>query len=107
MRHWTHDELHILMDDNPILKAKSDRAHALPRVSSEEKEQGKLQMMEIYAEAINCKQAETAKEYVKKIFECLKRGIIWDALRNECVLQKLCYSPLGNDYTCFCDERAA
>ena len=36
MRKWTHDELHTLMDESPTLKAKSDKVHALPRVSSEE-----------------------------------------------------------------------
>lgn len=104
MRHWTHDELHALMDSSPTLKVKSDKVHALPRVSSEEKERGKLQMMEIYAEAINCKQADAAKEYVKKIFVCLRRGQVYDAPHNEYALQRLCHSPLGNDYVCFCNE---
>ena len=107
MRHWTHDELHALMDSDPALKRKSDKVHAIPETSSEKKEQGKLQMMEIYTEAINCKQVETAKEYVKKVFACLKQGRAYDALRNEYASQKLCHSPLGNDYTCFCGEKAA
>jgi len=106
MRHWTHDELHALMDNSPTLKIKSDRVHALPRISSEQEEQGKLQMIEIYADAIRCKQVDIAKEYVKKVFDCLRRGAAWDALLNEYALQKLCHSPLGNDYICFCDETA-
>ena len=71
MRHLTHDELHTLMDNNPSLRAKSDRVHALPQVSSQEKEEGKLQMMEIYTEAIGCKQVDIAKEYVRR------SGFLW------------------------------
>lgn len=104
MRHWMHDELHTLIDNNSILKAKSNKVHALMQISSEEKKQGKLQMMEIYAETINCKQADVAKEFVEKIFLCMRQGTMLDTLRNEYALQKSCHSPDGNDYMCFCDE---
>ena len=107
MRHWTHDELHALMDSNQGLKAKSERAHALLQVTSMEKEHGKLQMMEIYAEAIGCKRADAAKEYIKKVFTHLRRRETWDAVRYEYASQKLCHSPLGNDYVCYCDESRA
>ena len=76
--------------------------HALTRVNSEEKEQDKLQMMEIYAEAIHCEQVDAAKEYVKKVFACLRQEGVLDALRDEYASQKLCHSQLGNDYVCFC-----
>lgn len=105
MRHWTHDELHVLMNSSLSLKTKSDRVHSFPQVSSEQKEQGKLQMMEIYAEAIDCKQADAAKEFVKKAFSHMKQKLELDDIREEYASQKLCHSPLGNDYMCFCDER--
>lgn len=104
MRQWTHDELHVLMDGNPKLKAKSDKVHALPQNSSEEKEQGKLQMMEIYAEAINCVRVNIAKEFITKAFSCMRRDMTLDVLCEEYASQKLCHSPLGNNYVCFCDE---
>lgn len=105
MRHWTHDELHALMDSNPALKAKSDEVHAFPQTNLEEREHGKLQMTEIYAEAISCKQVGAAKEFVKKAFSCMKRGLVLNEIRDEYASQKLCHSPNGNDYVCFCDEK--
>lgn len=105
MRLWTHVELHAFMDNDVNLKAKSDRVHALPQNSSAEKEQGKLQMMEIYAEAVNCKQTDAAKEFIQKYFSCVKTITDLDALREEYASQKLCHSPLGNNYMCFCDEK--
>ena len=105
MRQWTHDELHALTDGDPHLKEKSDEVHSLPQVSSEEKEQGKLQMMEIYAEATNCIRVNTAKEFVTKVFSCMRQGKTLDTLCEEYATQKLCHSSLGNNYICFCDER--
>jgi len=105
MRKFTHDELHVLTDENPSLKAKSYQAHSLPQNTSEEKEIGKLQMMEIYAEAVECRQVETAKEFVKKVFTCLREGKPWETMINEYASQRLCHSPVGNDYMCFCDEK--
>jgi len=105
MQQWTHDELHELIDKSPALKPKSDKVHELPQTNAEEREQGKLQMMGVYAEAINCKQATTAKEFVRKIFLCMKQGGTLDTLREEYASQKLCHSPAGNDYLCFCDEK--
>lgn len=104
MRQWTHDELHVLMDGNPHLKEKSGAVHSLPSVNSEEKERGKLQMMEIYAEAVNCMQVDTAKDFVTKAFSRMRQGKTLDALCEEYALQKLCHSSLGNNYICFCDE---
>jgi len=106
MRLWTHDELHDLIDNTPALKEKSDATHALPQISSEERERGKLQMMEIYVTAVNCKRAYAAREYVNKVFAYLRRGQLWSALSDEYTSQKLCHSPAGNDYVCFCDERS-
>ena len=107
MRHWTHNELHALMDNNNCLKTKSDRAHVLPRVSSEEQEYGKRQMMEIYAEAINCQKVGVAKEFVRRAFSCLRQGETLDELKKEYASQKLCHSSLGNDYICFCNGKTA
>lgn len=104
MRYWTHDELHAFIDNDSVLKVKSDRVHALPRISSEEKEQGKSQMMEIYAEGVDCRQATSAKEFVRKAFLCMRRRETLDALRQEYAFQKLCHSSLGNDYLCFCSK---
>lgn len=105
MRQWAHDELHALMDSNPNLKEKSDRVHSLPQVSSEEKEQGKLQMMEIYAEAINCGRVNTAKDFIIGVFALMRRGEALDTLRDEYASKKFCHSSLGNNYICFCDEK--
>lgn len=107
MRCWTHDELHALTDNSPSLKAKSEAAHAIPRASSEEKEQGKLLMMEIYAEAVNCKQLGVAQEYVRKVFICLRSGYSLTSLPAAYASRKLCHSPAGNDYVCFCDEASS
>ena len=104
MRHWTHEELHALINSDSALKIKSGNVHALLRVNSEQKEQGKLQMMELYAQATHCKQINTAKEYVKKVFECLRQEKALGILHNQYISQKLCHSPLGNDYICFCNE---
>ena len=68
MQHWTHDELHALMDSNPILKVKSDKVHASPQISSEEKEHGKSQMMEIYTEAVIASKLILQKNLSKKHF---------------------------------------
>ena len=104
MRQYTHDELHTLIDSNLILKEKSDKVHTLSQTDVDERKIGKLKMMEIYAEVVICKQMNTAKEFVEKVFILMKQGTVLDTLCNECVVQKLCHSPLGNDYVCFCDE---
>lgn len=105
MRRWTHDELHVLMENNSNLKEKSDKVHSLSQKSSEEKEHGKLQMMKIYSEAVNCTQLNTAKDFITSAFSRMRQSETLDALREEYASQKLCHSPLGNDYMCFCDER--
>lgn len=102
MRQWTHEELHTLIDSSSSLKAKSEAEHSFSRISSEEKEQGKLKMMEIYAEAVCCKHADSAREFVKEIFVCLRQERTLGELRSKYALQKLCHSPLGNNYICFC-----
>lgn len=107
MRLWTHDELHILMDSNPALKEKSDRVHDLPRINFEEKERGKIQMMEIYAEAIRCNQVGAAREYVREVFTCLRQQQPYDTLHDAYTSKKRCHSPAGNNYLCFCDEKTA
>ena len=61
--------------------------------------------MELYAEVIRCRQVGGAKEFVKKVFLYMRQKMAWDVLRDEYVLQKLCHSPAGNDYVCFCDGR--
>lgn len=104
MRQWTHDELHALIDNDPNLKAKSDKVHALPQSSQEEREQGKLQMMEIYAEAISCKQVETAKAFITRAFVCMKQGSEIKIESAEYLSQKKCHAPLGNNFVCFCDK---
>ena len=106
MRLWTHDELHDGMDSNAILKTKSDRVHSLPKNTPAEKEQGKLAMMEIYAAVTDCKQIDFAKEFIRKYFARVKTQEDLDALRVEYADQKLCHSPLGNDYMCFCDGKS-
>lgn len=103
MRLWTHEELHAGMDSNPILKAKSDKAHSVPQNTPAEKEQGKLEMMEIYVEVTSCKQVESAKEFIRKFFVQVKPKEGLEALRVEFAAKKLCHSPAGNDYMCFCD----
>lgn len=107
MRKWTHDELHALMENDANLKEKSDIEHSQLRNTSEEKEQGKLKMMEIYAQAIGCNQLAAAQEYVRKVFEHLRQNEAWDELRHEYILNEWCHSPSGNDYLCFCEEKTA
>ena len=87
MRAWTHDELHALMDDDPVLKEKSDRVHALSTITSEEEEQGKLRMMEIYSEAVGCGQVDSAKEFVVEVFKRLRQQSDWADLRDEYTAQ--------------------
>ena len=107
MRHWTHDELHTLIGSNNILKIQSDEVHALPKRNSEDRENSKLRMMAIYAETIHCKQIDIAREFVKKVFANLRQGMTRDVLIKEYSAQRLCHSPVGNDYLCFCDEKTA
>ena len=107
MQYWTHDELHALMDNSHSLKARSDKVHTLPQNNSEEKEHSKLQMMGIYAEATNCQKVNNAKEFIRNAFSRMRLGGTLDELRKEYASQKLCHSPLGNDYTCFCDNKTA
>lgn len=106
MKLWTHDELHELMEASPSLKEKSDEAHTLPRVNSEEKEEGKLRMMEIYAEAVGCRQAEAAKDFVREVFANMRKGMslddFVDRLSEEYIFEKRCHAPAGNNYLCFC-----
>lgn len=109
MRIYTHEELHDLMDGDPSLKTKSDKAHAVPRNNLEEYEQGKLAMMEIYAEAIGCGQMETAKKFVQEVYARARKGVplkdFLDALSGEYISKKWCHAPAGNNYMCFCDEK--
>lgn len=101
-----HDELHALMDSIPVLKAKSAEIHALPQTNLDEREHGKLRMIEVYAEAVGCKQTDMAKEFVRKAFLCLRQELKLTGIRGEYISQKLCHSPIGNDYVCFCEQAA-
>lgn len=122
MRHLTHSELHTLIDNDLILKEKSDRVHAFPSDVLNDWREGKYSMMEIYIEAIDCNNIVSAKLFVEKIFvyiglQCSSKKEWFNIaslpehkdalglLRREYVLKFLCHSPSGNDYVCYCDEK--
>lgn len=120
MIYWTHDELRQLIDANSELKAKSDKLHALaPTNSLHEFEKRKLQMMQIYAEAVKCKKRTHARTFVKKTMKYIKTQCTspteWKkivpyprhqrkltALQKKYRWQKKCFSPNNNDYICYC-----
>lgn len=104
MKNWSHDKLHELIDANPKLKTRSDIVHSLPQTSGVEREKGKLSMMELYAEAVGCKRVVQAKKFVDKVFERMRNGGNIGEISTDYIADKICHSPLGNDYTCFCDE---
>ncbi|OHA06355.1 MAG: hypothetical protein A3A28_04805 [Candidatus Sungbacteria bacterium RIFCSPLOWO2_01_FULL_47_32] len=91
------------MEKDSALKLKSDRVHAIPQISVDERKQGKIKMMELYTEAVGCKRVDEAKEFVEKVFACMKRGAGLEHIHDEYATKKLCHSPLGNDYVCFCE----
>ena len=122
MRHLTHSELHKLIDNDFILKEKSDRVHTLPSDVLNDWRDGKYSMMEIYAEAVGCNNVENAKLFVEKVFvyiglQCSSKREwfniaslsehkdVLGLLRQEYVLKRLCHSSGGNDYMCYCDEK--
>ena len=123
MRHLTHSELHTLIDNDFILKEKSDRVHALPTTDVlNHWREGKYSMMEVYVEAIGCSSIGSAKLFVEKVFaymglQCSSKKEwfniallpehkdVLGSLREEYVLKRLCHSPGGNDYMCYCDEK--
>ena len=123
MRRWDHDELHTLIYGNPALKEKSDRVHALPQTDSlDDWRDGKCQMMGIYIEAVGCQNAQTAKAFVKEVFEHIKSHSSskkeWLGIASlsrhtqalEILCQKyaeglLCHAPDGNNYVCYCNKK--
>lgn len=123
MRTWTHDELHALMDGDPYLKTKSDDVHnLLIAITLEEWMRRKHLMMEIYKEAVHCKNRDNAILFLDAISYYIRRHTCTlDAWRDIASLpkhrkaivdlskafhkRKLCHTPNSNDYVCFCDER--
>lgn len=125
MRKWTHDELHALMDSNPILKERSDKIHSLPDSDSITGWlEGKKLMMSVYAEAVGCSKTKDAIEFLCSVFVHIKKysrtkkewhtlppspetsGAI-EQMAKVTANNKICHSPGGNDYLCFCDEKTA
>ncbi len=117
MREFTHDQLHEKMESNLELKQKSDEVHSLPKATSfYEEEILKLQMMVIYAEAIGCRQCDSAQRHTKEVYAHPKDHVIWrtkfsiddwkiiNGISEDYTNRKLCHSREGNDFVCFCDE---
>lgn len=125
MRHWTHDELHALMDNSPVLKEKSDKIHSLPDSDSIDSwQEGKRQMTAIYADAVNCDKLMDALAFIDDVFAHIKKFCRtkqeWHALpsspESSGVIKQMskvatdgqvCHSSNGNNYICFCDEKTA
>ncbi len=121
MLQLTHDELHKLIDEDLQLKAESDKIHLYPTTDSlEDWFEGKCQMMEIYSRAIKCQKVTDAKNFVEKVFAYIKKHSSskqeWFStatsqehkkalctIKQEYISQRLCHSPNGNDYICYCN----
>lgn len=94
----------------------------MPEVSSLDSwRDGKIKMMEIYAEAIDCRWITSARVFLDNVFAYIKKYSSskqeWlsisssvehrqslSAMRQEHATNRLCHSPGGNDYVCYCDE---
>lgn len=113
MKHWTHDELHELIDGDPALKKRSDKAHAFPSDYLDGLAKGKRQMLNIYVEVAGCKRLHQAKDYLEAIIQHIE-FITWEEykskglgnklteLQDKYKAEKKCHSPAGNDYVCHC-----
>jgi len=122
MKEWSHDELHQLMNADPRLKDKSNKVYSMPApVSLDEWGEQKHRMMQIYAEAVGCKQFADAANFLDNVLEHIKKHCSsledWKSvaslpehrdtlqtLGETFKAQKKCCSPEGNDYVCYCDE---
>ena len=128
MKRYSHDDLHKLLvikgkGVDACLKHRSDRVHASPPTDSlKEWAKRKREMMKIYAAATRCKQVSSALEFVDEIMSCIKKkssGMAeWRRITGfpvhkraikvitiRFLKNKKCFSPAGNDYLCFCDEK--
>ena len=125
MKHWTHEEMHALMIDNPIFKDRSDKIHSAPdSVLIDDWYNGKKQMMTVYADAVGCSRITDALAFLEDVFTHIKKNCRtkqeWHALPSTpetsgvisriakaAADSRICHSPGGNDYICFCDEKTA
>lgn len=116
---WTHDELHQLIDTNPQLKAESDGVHALPDESSFEEAAGrKSRMLRIYTAAVGCNRLSDALNALQEVYAYLSAHYVWggivgltnddwraiNSIAQTYETKRMCHSPLGNNYFCFCNE---
>lgn len=121
MKEWTHEELHKLMENDPEIKLRSDEIHAIPETDDLiQREQNKMLLMKIYADAIGCKKGEESKQVIADIFGLIKREFTtWSEWQSSSATQhfeeivricepyqekKICHSPKGNNYVCYCHD---
>lgn len=123
MREWGHDELHELIDSSESLRQKSDTIHSLaPTDSLHGNRERKVTMIEIFAEAVGCKHAESAVRSVWEVFNYIAEHCSswteWkkaassdetlldaiDALSTSYSARCLCHSSEGNNYICYCNK---
>lgn len=120
MRHFSHDELHELLEKEPELAAGSRVMHAQPKPDSFHAWRiGKLQMTLLNVRAAGCRNQESVTDSIKEAADFLEQhGRSLDELKgkeyfDECLevvramsrvrsKRGLCHSPNGNDLVCFC-----
>ena len=121
MRIYNHDKLHKLTDSNPELKDRSDKVHFLPPNDEwDEFGRRKCLMVDVWADAIDCKQRQSAHESINAVVKYfrqfskslshLREGTdfkrhlersreIEDSFENT----SRCHVAGGNSYVCFCN----
>jgi len=121
MRHWTHDDLHEIMDDNSDLNLRSNLAHKLFDTDSTKSMRfAMLTMIKLHADAVRCPRfTEDAAPLINQAFDFIEHQVTsmeaWAALESEkkegirgilglYETERRCGSPRGDDYTCYCDE---
>jgi hypothetical protein len=120
MKHFTHDQLHALMEARPDLKSESDRIHTRTRAILLDDMLGdKIDMVQLYLFATDCKNEHSVKESIREAIEYLAhQGQTLEELRTGDYFAEylkvvkamsrvrakrgLCHSPNANDLVCFC-----
>ncbi|HEY4484534.1 MAG TPA: hypothetical protein VI978_02325 [Candidatus Paceibacterota bacterium] len=121
MRYLSHDELHKNIETNPELKKRSDQIHSLPKAKNwEEFLEQKLQMLDIYAQVMECRFSQEAQDRIREIVEHLRQfGESLEDIRESGDFAKYlefiksrervwseerkCYAPNANSYVCYCN----
>ncbi|MBI2057561.1 MAG: hypothetical protein HYT63_01060 [Candidatus Yanofskybacteria bacterium] len=120
MRYLSHKELHEVIEVNPELKKRSDEIHSLPKAKNwEEFLEQKLQMLEIYAQAVGCNCVQEVQGRMKEVVEYLKQyenplvetgksptfAQCLEFIRSQEKVwaeERKCHAPNANSYICYC-----